>query len=83
MSDPVILFGISAIDQKPVAFGLFASTADAQRYVQTERLPANCYWSVFTPALGTVSVCRTHAHDADLQLKMMVAEASALHASSS
>jgi hypothetical protein len=71
---PVVLLGISTIDQRPVGVGLFESLDAARDHFETARLPENCLWSAFTPEMGTVTLCRKHAHDGDLHMLVFTKE---------
>ena len=71
---PVALLGISTIDQRPVGVGLFESLDAARDHFETARLPENCLWSAFTPEMGTVTLCRKHAHDGNLHMMVFTKE---------
>ena len=71
---PVVLLGISTIDQRPVGVGLFESLDAARDHFETARLPENCLWSAFTPEMGTVTLCRKHAHDGNLHMLVFTKE---------
>lgn len=55
MADPVILIGLARDGGGIRAVGLFETKEMAQEAVQRGRVPINCFYSVITPAMNTVS----------------------------
>ena len=55
MADPVILLGMSRDGSGIRAIGLFETKEMAQEAVQRGHVPINCFYSVITPAMNTVS----------------------------
>ncbi len=72
MSDPIILLGLSDVDQRPVAIGLYATKEDARKAVMTGHKPEGCTWCVVTPALGTMTWVRPNNHHGDLSMRVFI-----------
>lgn len=58
MADPVILIGVRVEDGSLGAVGLYATADDAHKAVLSREAPTGYYYSVMTPALGTVGEFR-------------------------
>jgi len=74
VSDPIILLGLSDVDQKPVAIGLYATKEDARKAVMSGHKPEGCTWCVVTPALGTMSWVRPNNHHDAFSLRVFMHE---------